>query len=205
MKRLVVVAGPTSVGKSHFVDGLLQGGFPDIRALIEMNQPSRWQAMSANSIRNGFMPPDNLEGVVLHYDFLRPYRRTTKTHDRDDALIILAEADIVVFVTLVASPAILRQRIEESELRPGRFGKSLRGTKRHLLLRQDYEHPQRVRRFYEAWLSFCSRWPGEHILVSYGDELDWSSADQWREVAKANGLDVPLAEIASASQGSRST
>lgn len=184
--HLVVVAGPTSIGKSSFIARLREGQLPEIARMLEIDHPGGWQEIGPRSIHT--LTESMVEGYILHYDFLRPYYRSAKTHDRDEAFDLLKTARRVSFVTLIAPPEELRRRFDENEIRPKtRFG-IYRGSKRHLRIRREYENPARIRYLYERWLDFCRSRSQQHILVSTSDEIRWYPAEDWERVAEEHGL-----------------
>jgi SAM-dependent methyltransferase len=184
--HLVVVAGPTSVGKSSLIAKLKEGQLPEIARVLGLDRSVRWQEIGPRSIHT--LSESVVDGYILHYDFLRPYYRSAKTHDREDAFDLLETARRVTFVTLIARPEELRRRIDANEIRPRtRFG-IYRGSGRHLTIRKDYENPARIRFLYDRWLDFCRSHAERHILVSTGDQVRWYPAEDWERVAKEHGL-----------------
>ena len=53
-----------------------------------------------------------VERLILHYDILRPHRRSAKTHARDEVMDVLRCARRVTFVTLWRPPELLRRSYE---------------------------------------------------------------------------------------------
>lgn len=115
--ELIVVAGPTSAGKSTLVAELQAGGSATLAGHVALSEPSRWLAVGASHLDD--VSVDGAQGVILHYDLLRPYGRSTVTFRRDEALDLLGSARKVTVVTLLVSPSRLQQQLWNSELAPG--------------------------------------------------------------------------------------
>ena len=145
--HLVVVAGPTASGKSTLIDRLrsdaslrsqfgLEGG--DVEFAIDHKTQ---------------LPNGPLRNVVLHYDLLRPYRRSIKTYARDPRCDFLEVADTISVVSLMPGREVLRRR-----LGAGAEGSRWRGGKlseRHQELYDRYGEADFLQGWYEQWFQFC--------------------------------------------------
>jgi len=185
--RLIVVAGPTSVGKSTFITKLCEGRLPTIAGSLEMDRTSVWRQVGARSLAS--LPNDDAEGVILHYDFLRPKFSSSKTYRRDDALGLVDMAEEVTFVTLIASADVLRRRLQEGEIRPKTQLGMYRGSNRYLKIARLYDDPASVRSLYETWFDFTRQMRGRHYLVSTEEESSLHAIEEWSGEAERLGLD----------------
>lgn len=115
--HLLVVSGPSASGKSSFLKQLGTGGLPpDIVAALPPGA-SDWPQTNGRRIVGGggsrgrprlAREPD---GLVLHYDFLRPFETSIAGYADDQALAALAAADAITIVTLHAAPERLAEAL----------------------------------------------------------------------------------------------
>jgi 2-polyprenyl-3-methyl-5-hydroxy-6-metoxy-1,4-benzoquinol methylase len=185
--ELVVVAGPTSVGKSTLIDRLLTGRAAGAAATLGVDEGRAWVLTGPTGLHR--LEGTRFDGLLYHYDFVRPVFRSTKTHHRDETLEILDTAARLTFATLVAPPEILRERLLESEIRPKTVAGRYRGSARYLKILKAYEDPPRLRRLYDRWLSYCATREGRQVLVSTADDQPaCHPIENWETVAKECGL-----------------
>lgn len=120
--HLIVVAGPTSSGKSTFMRKLSDGSLPHHIAAQLPASAGGWPQMGAARFISGryrdqtFDHQDWLEGLVLHYDILRPYRSGTHSYQRDQALDLLMCAEKLTVVNLRPDNAQLCRQLMSGEL-----------------------------------------------------------------------------------------
>lgn len=164
VERLVVVAGPPAAGKSTTIRQLTSGGLLELRGSLDLGDPAGWRVLEARDLHR--VRDDRLERVILHYDFLRQWKRT-HSHEfgTDQSLAILKRADEISFVTLWAQPATLIRRLHVrraafhvSRVKPWRIRAAL--IKRRRLDNFDrlealYANQSEVSRLYEEWVTFC--------------------------------------------------
>jgi len=135
--HLVVVCGPTAVGKSSFI-----------------------RALGDAKLRKKFGIASDFTSV-FHYDMLRPFDRPLQSHGRDPAFHILQSAERITFITLAAEGKALQQRIgSESARASGR-----KGRKRHALLQKQYGNPAFLKAWYDAWATATAPFGGKSFLV----------------------------------------
>jgi 2-polyprenyl-3-methyl-5-hydroxy-6-metoxy-1,4-benzoquinol methylase len=113
VKNLVVVTGPTSSGKTTLIKALRSNACPELAARLGVNDFSSWDSVGAHGLLT--YPKRSIEHLIFHYDFLRPYRKSTKTHRRDEALHLLRTADNIAVVTVYTEPERLRRQLISSE------------------------------------------------------------------------------------------
>lgn len=173
--HLVVVAGPTSSGKSTFQQRFLAD--PAFRAQFVDDQDADWTAVTGYKVNE--LPTGRLERVLLHYDLLRPQTGSLKTHTRDPILDVLRVADRVTVITLVNQPERLVTQIEKGELaRP-----NWRRRRRHEKLRDLYKTGSFLVGWYESWFRFCEGLVRARlILVENDGQFRERPAAEWRGI-----------------------
>ena len=172
--HLVVVAGPTSVGKSTFSDRLMRDA--EFRAGFGMEKEP-WTLTQAATASE--LPAGHHERLLLHYDFLRPSRTGMRSHDRDPVLHLMRVADRLTVLTLVAPRSRLREQLEKGEI--GRADRKVR--KRDLELLESYRTEVFLNDWYSAWVKFCGRFPkGRQTLVRNEGEFSPVPLDTWRNI-----------------------
>ena len=144
--HLVVLAGPTASGKSTLLEKLVND--PGTRAGFDITGDN-WHVPRSDV---DDLPRGRLDNVLLHYDLLRPYRRSTGTHARDPWTDYLSVAERVSIITLMPSRGILQRRIVSAQ--GDRAEKS--ESKRHGELRERYATPDFLRAWYGAWFGFLN-------------------------------------------------
>ena len=145
--RLVLIAGPSGVGKSHLW-ARLQGD-PGLAARLGLEQPQRWTHTTALDLRSLETP--ELERLALHYDILRPLRGGARLYDRDEALDVLACAERITVLTLHCDPSRLVERLESRLARDQGAAVELATEALELVRR-----PGQLRHIYEEWATFCA-------------------------------------------------
>jgi len=151
--ELIVVAGPTSSGKSTFIDELRAGQHPQIAVQLGGESLEGLPFLGASKL----VRDETLyyRRLIYHYDFLRPFDRSAKTHDRDEALDLIHCAKRIHFVTLYTDPVRLRSQLQENELSvPKPSG-------RHRRLAKLYERTETVKGQYREWLDYIDGLAGQ--------------------------------------------
>jgi len=143
--HLLIVSGPTSSGKSTFLRRLRSGGLPgEIMELLPQGCGD-WRQVGASKL--SLTPPrdidgkplddDHYRGLVLHYDFMRPYVSGSQAYHRDQALDLIACADKVTVMVLKPGKERLISQLEESELKSAAGG-ALARHGRNMILRSGW-------------------------------------------------------------------
>ena len=179
INHLVVVAGPTSSGKSTLIKAMMSNQLPELAASLGIENVKGWLATDANAVAE--LIDRDVDGLILHYDFLMPYRRRTRSYYDDKAFHLLEAAREVSFVTLWTPPPRLERQLLKGELRsPQRRRKD-----RHLL--HIYRQPSEVLKFYHDWFEFCgSRGSkmNKHIIVEFDRNLKVYSLEEWEHTTR---------------------
>ena len=173
---LVVVAGPTSCGKSTLCEKLIDDG--DLQQQFGMRRAT-WQLIGARSVPE--LGRGRLENLILHYDFLRPWRTSIHSYARDPALELLNLAERVSIVTIVAGRSRLREQLRRKEIEPhhGRGGAS----DSHMKLLELYDRPQFLNDWYAAWDAFVSTVPAAtRLMVENRGEFTCPAPIDWPEI-----------------------
>jgi hypothetical protein len=162
--ELVIVAGPTCVGKTTLLARLRNGELPTLASSLGLDAGSDSVFLDAVQVEGPMRrrKPERLERLVLHYDTCRPARLGLADFVRDPVLDLLGEARRVAIVTLWATADELYRRTVE------RRERSLRGWKRLAASRTQvaewarlellYQERRQVLEHYESWLRFCTRY-----------------------------------------------
>jgi hypothetical protein len=183
--HLVVVAGPTSSGKSTLLERLKADAA--MTRKLGMEEDVDW-VIPANQLTP--LPPGPLEGLVHQYDLLRPYHRSIKTYARDPRCDFFKVADRITVLTMMSPSDVLRRRIVDSRRKaPWR---STRLSVRHREIYECYGHPDFLRGWYAQWFEFCDRYAdriGENLLlIDGGGGSRIASGSTWQdEYAKLSG------------------
>lgn len=169
---LVIVSGPTSSGKSTFLKRIAEGRLPAALA-AELPASSRsWpmtgagQLLQTQHTATPSLPAHDLEGAVLHYDFLRPFATGCQDYPRDQALDLISCAEKVVVVVLRPSRERLSRQLHDNEiavkpeqglLRRLARKTGLKGKKRHRELAALYAQEGFVDGWYARWEAYLRR------------------------------------------------
>ncbi len=145
---LLLVAGPTSSGKSTLIEKIQTGDAPALCEHLGLSDGAAWPMMSAFDM--GRQREPEVARALFHYDTLRPFMRSAHVHARDVTLDVLRTADRVRVLTIWTPPSVLRQRFDEEEAR----GKG-RGKRRRKEIRRLFDDPDRVVDHYREWFAFC--------------------------------------------------
>jgi 2-polyprenyl-3-methyl-5-hydroxy-6-metoxy-1,4-benzoquinol methylase len=152
VQNLTIVAGPTSSGKSTFIDRLVES--PELRRLAHIPETID-VVTSASKLHD--MPKGPLGHVIFHYVTLRPFDRSLRTYARDPAMSMVAASSNVTVLTLDPPREKLLEQIVTAN--PG-------ASKRHMRLAQLYREPGFIERWHDLWLAHVAGIVGaRHLLV----------------------------------------
>ena len=170
---LTIVAGPTSSGKSTFVQHLCDDAA--LRRSHELGEISH--VTSGNKLYA--LPCGELRHVLFHYDLLRPFGRRLRNYSRDPALTLLRAARSVNVFTIITPRDRLRAQLKEADLR--RRLPRTRHQDGHQELYRRYGEPEFLRAWYERWFDFCAAAAvRRHTVVEHTGTYRFVPAQQWR-------------------------
>jgi len=175
--RLVVVAGPTSSGKSTLIAQLQSGAQGEVAAHVGIRDGTEWPHAGSKELASLNRPV--VPKLLFHYDFLRPYLRSAKVHARDEGLDVFDCAERVTTLTLICSAEQLRRQIRAGEIAPRTFFGRHVGPRRHRLLEREYADADRLREHYRRWFAHLAQRPGEHRAVSLEGGVRIRPIDEW--------------------------
>ena len=122
--HLVIVSGPTSSGKSTFIRLFKQGALPTAIAKKLPAGIAEWPRIGSSRLfKNPHITVDGkvldapqIDGLVLHYDILRPYARGTQDFNRDQPLDLIQCAKKVTVIVLETELSVLKKQLFEGEI-----------------------------------------------------------------------------------------
>ena len=178
--HVVFVSGPTSSGKSTLF-GLLLNDKVDRRKFgLEEEE---WQGVHSHEID---LPPGRNDRVLVHYDMLRPYRRSIRSFNRDPRCDLLDTAENTSVITLMVAPVLYREQLLKAAnvKNPSNLGK------RHKDIYERSADREFLRTWYESWFDYLGRYQGKmitnKILVRDKAGSEWViAASDWRNAFDA--------------------
>ncbi|HEY8154305.1 MAG TPA: class I SAM-dependent methyltransferase [Myxococcota bacterium] len=180
--ELVVVAGATGSGCAELARQLASGQAPEVAAVAETGDGSGWAHVDANDFAELGEP--EVPRLILHYDILRPHRRSAKTHARDEVMDVLGCARRVTFVTLWRPPEQLRRRFKAQPVSLAtRAGWFFEGRRRRKLLKE-FKDPQELIGHYQRWFDFAAGAGSRHFVVSPDEAPRLASLEEWRRASR---------------------
>jgi hypothetical protein len=106
---------------------------------------------------------------------MRPFMRSARVHDRDEALDVFKAAAKVTVLTLWTPPETLSQRLAGAR-KWYQFP-----TKREKRIAADYSSPRRVLGHYDRWLGYLESKGYETMIIEQdGETRRFLSAAEWR-------------------------
>jgi mitochondrial fission protein ELM1 len=184
-RRLLIVAGPYGAGKSTLLEQFMAGALPHEITAALPSSARRWVQTSGRKIHSAKADAetDAAEGLILHYNILRPSIRGFLDHESDPVLEILRVATDAIALTLrpplpqLVRQFVARSLIEQAQLpfvsrlwkwvvtclgaRGRATSQSIaeppaarRLTGRYARVYHLYQQPQRLDEHYDRWACF---------------------------------------------------
>ena len=188
IRHLTVICGPTCSGKTTLMRRLESDA--ELRRTLDLPE----KVSAAVGRINAELPLGPQEHVMFHYDMLRPFGRSIRSHERDPACDLIRLADKVTFLTILTPAPRLRQQIFEHEVgkRVG-FWKRIRKvsegrqTARHRKLLKYYGNGDFLYQRYKEWFDFCAKFKEktvDHVIVENEGEYRFHPGDKWEELCR---------------------
>jgi len=169
VNRIVLIAGPSGIGKSYFIDRLSQGDLEEFAEDLNIEEPAAWQHVFAKELREN--PAQVAERIFFHYDLTGPWKHNIQNGFWGDrSLQVLDSAGATTVVTLFASPeVILRRYFKRQKETKGLFRFLFRLARPAQEIKL-YREPAKLLTLYHEWYEFCqSRYLKDHWQVNTTD------------------------------------
>jgi len=177
VEDLIVIAGPTSSGKSTLIDHLREGKEPDLARHLGLDDPASIPAYNAFDLIEP--RPPQLEKLVFHYDLLRPFLRSAHVHGRDEALDILGSGRRVRVLLIYIPPHRLRAQLEKAVITPKTRRGKFRGNSRKAKIHEMYADPDWVHGWYQDFITHCKSRGVEVEVVLPMESMRCISVEEW--------------------------
>ncbi len=153
IENLLVVAGPSSSGKSTIINGLMERKIK-LKNLPELTGKER--ALEAGKLHK--LSIGNLTNAVFHYDITRTAGNSMRTVERDPTARILDICNKVNVITLLPSPERLQHQFVNND-----GDKNPHSARKKMLNELYFNDHVRLKSIYEQWFS---------LLRKYQDVID---------------------------------
>jgi hypothetical protein len=169
--RVVIIAGPSCVGKTTLIQKLREGKLSDLQKQLNLHDLESWDFLDAWQIADFIWLGHR--NLVLHYDILRLFDHNIPGYQMDTALHFLWYADQVEMLTLWEFPATLLDRCRRRQRKNYRNLKKCRVRlffDRHHRLKQKirlYQNSEVLLEWYDKWFDFCMSIPVTGHFVAH--------------------------------------
>jgi len=160
IKKLIVIAGPTSCGKSTIINELVEGKGQEIKEACHL--PQNANLVFSRELYLHLLKGKKIENLVLHYDIIRRIHTTFKTVERDPTLNILDDCEEVYVFTLYTDAENLRK-----QLNAGRIEGQHPPKPAYLILQKEYQSAERIQSYYKEWLNFILKRKVKHQFITF--------------------------------------
>ncbi len=160
--HLVIITGPTSSGKSTLIKSLAAGKLDDDTRRIFPEDISSWPSVPAmkyitseyakkmNATRENPLP-----GMVLHYDFLRPFKKILNGYHEDNIDFMINRSNRITVYIIKPEPEVLLSQLTRGELGGKKLDRQPAGvTIRKLITQMFSKIPQNIRKSVKKILLF---------------------------------------------------
>ena len=150
INSLTIVSGPTNIGKSEMLSRF-KSEDSKITELLNADNNNNLKVLSAASLQKN--PHQDINNLLLEYDFYRTILRRYGKHNYDPSLRIIKRAKDKTVYVLVCSVDELKKRVSNSMQMKGILKKKDYKKLRRMIF--EYSDPKRVQQMYKDWISFC--------------------------------------------------
>jgi len=174
LDRVIVIAGPSCVGKSTLIDALRRGEHPRLAAALGLHDPKAWVFQNARRTARAAIETA-ARNLVLHYDIVRPAMEPSIAGYADDpGLAPMLEARELCVCTIWGKGDLLRARAAFKSRRRARIDSTALHSPRQWWLRNRrmstlrswYRNDVFVLGLYDQWFAFVgSVSPGARQLI----------------------------------------
>ena len=184
VKQLIIVAGPSCVGKTTLVKRIQEGGATSLSEQLGIDDPYSWNYVEAAQLSK--VSESFVERMIVLYG-IKPYFREVN----ESVLGILNTSDELTILTLFAPAQVLLQRMKRRDfprllslISRGRFRKSLSLLWRIRRRRQVYVDQRELLLLFDKWIEFCdtlgakSHW----VMNTTGIDQKLVSSSLWQDI-----------------------
>ncbi|MBL1216281.1 MAG: hypothetical protein D8M59_02165 [Planctomycetes bacterium] len=188
---MIVVAGPSGVGKSTLITQIARGEHPELSRTLGFDSGTIWEKRSASQLERSAAITKSFDNLIFHYDIMRPVlRRYRDGYIADPALKSLDQAARLSIVSLWAPDDALITRLStrtslpfRRSLTPLNFPVRIARKRRYARLRRLYRRPQAVSQQYASWFDFTQdRQPTceQHLVVDVSNNvIRFTTISEW--------------------------
>ena len=181
--RVVVFAGPASIGKSTLIEQLAQGRAAHVAERLALGDLKQWRQVEAAKLRRINEP--YLPRVLFHYNMLSSRLRGIRPFERDERLDPLALAQKVTFVTLWTTPQVYRRRFDQVKIDPNMRNEQFAGPEYFLEMRSLIEDHEELFDYYRKWFDYVREKGAESLIIDNTEqEPSLISFTQWEQRAR---------------------
>ena len=146
--HLVIITGPTSSGKSTLLASMRNGQLnEELKSLLPENVSS-WEEYPCSAFDGSVNLDESKEGMVLHYDFMRPFKKFLDSYEDDLASKLMDLAEKVTVVVIKPDRDVLLKQMQQGEFKGEKVKTGRRGLYlRSLLTRALRVIPSSVRQY----------------------------------------------------------
>lgn len=188
IKTLLLISGPSGVGKSSLITDLKNGCPSPLAVALGFDGNKDWEFMLPYELKNH--KKLNVKRIVLHYDHNNIWvSKSRSTHYADDRVFrILDDVETLIVVTLWEPPEVLFRRCND-RIRKDRLRllvlKRTRATRQRLLkwrrMHAFYKDPYQLWVQYLAWFQFCDELNMASHFVVRSSTLEFKDAIDCRQ------------------------
>jgi len=129
--HLVIITGPTSSGKSTLLATMKEGKLNEELTSLLPDNIASWEEYPCSEFDGSVDLEESKEGMVLHYDFMRPFKKLLDNYEVDLASKLMDLAENVTVVVIKPESDVLLKQLQQSEfkgekVKTGRSGLYLR-------------------------------------------------------------------------------
>lgn len=129
--HLVIVTGPTSSGKSTLLASIRAGELDEELKARLPAEASLWEEYQCKEYDGSVKLGESKEGLLLHYDFMRPYKKFHHGYEEDLASKLMDLAERVTVFVIKPEREKLIQQLRRGEL----MGEKIESGRKSLYLR----------------------------------------------------------------------
>ncbi len=166
VNQLLMIAGPSGVGKTTLIERLQEGNLPSLCEKLELGDTALWKYVTIKELLT--ITDSMVDQMLLEYNLNRVWKSYAAYGYIDERhLQILDTSKEIILITLWASPETLRHRIITRTVKGlfWTFGLNSIHLKLHILRSfhktrkryRLYKNPHYVYSLYSEWFTFCKR------------------------------------------------